>query len=698
MVALLFPLLFAATEPFRPDALRDVAWRPLGEPGPGGPIGVVAQSPHNPRLLIAGGRAGGLWHSEDRGTTWHPAQTRIALGVQALLFHPRDPLKVLAGTLGGPYLSTDGGSTWKARRRGLPQPDSTRFSAPIAVLAAVPGEENGVLAGFGTSGAHSLALNLGHLFRTDDWGETWRLVGYGFGSIRSIVFSVSGPNHAAMATGLGVFLSYNRGESWARSLSGFPPRGVWSVAAVPGSEPDFVASAEGGSLLRWQRRRGAWAPWITGLPHLSEAACLASTDRPDPVLLAGLSGPELGVWSRKPEEPAWAELTGLKQARLPYPNLSSLAGLSLEHSLCVWTTRNALLAATQKGTCWRPFATPVDAGWRGSGLSLLAAQRIAFSPFDPLSLLIVAREGTWLSLDGGQTFRSVRLGLPSWFMPDGAVFSRQKPEEIFLWSGTNRNDSRVFMSSNGGSSWRHLMRVPAPRLHDLLPPHDVMRAYVALAGDRVLRSTTQGRTWQHVLLLPESGSSGRLTLHPSEPRRMFLTWNGEEGGVWESRNGGRSWQRHFPLLAHARGHVGVTRHGKLVACAGTAVRQWNRTAWITLREGNAPARDLAVMGGDEIVAIFGERTNRPAADPGEVWCSLDHGRSWHTLADGLSGSPPYVIAASPRAPRVLVLGTAGGGFFRLHGPRGRLLRHTRRGTMIQTSQLLRGGIANRFVR
>ena len=68
------------------------------------------------RIYIAGVRA---FRSTDAGATFAPMGTEIHCDWHMIVIDPRNPLQLYAGTDGGIFSSTDGGSSWVSRNSGL---------------------------------------------------------------------------------------------------------------------------------------------------------------------------------------------------------------------------------------------------------------------------------------------------------------------------------------------------------------------------------------------------------------------------------------------------------------------------------------------------------------------------------------------------------------------------------------------------
>jgi hypothetical protein len=107
------------------------AWTPLGPGNIGGRTRVVKFHPTVPTTIFAAGVSGGIWKSDDNGTTWRPAGDGLTnIAVNSLLIDPVRPDVMYAGTGegyfreevrgtglplrgSGIYITTDGASSWQ---------------------------------------------------------------------------------------------------------------------------------------------------------------------------------------------------------------------------------------------------------------------------------------------------------------------------------------------------------------------------------------------------------------------------------------------------------------------------------------------------------------------------------------------------------------------------------------------------------
>ena len=90
------------------------AWTPLGPGNIGGRTRVVKFHPTVPTTLFAAGVSGGIWKSDDTGTTWRPIGDGLTnIAINSLLIDPARPDVMYAGT-GEGYFRED------IRGTGLP--------------------------------------------------------------------------------------------------------------------------------------------------------------------------------------------------------------------------------------------------------------------------------------------------------------------------------------------------------------------------------------------------------------------------------------------------------------------------------------------------------------------------------------------------------------------------------------------------
>lgn len=218
-----------------PEFLEGLTMRNVGPAGMSGRITAIDVVEDDPKHIYVGSASGGVWESEDGGTTWTPIfDDQPSLAIGAIKINQQNPDEIWVGTgEGNPrnsqnsgkgiFRSIDGGKSWKLM--GL---ESSRvihrilidFHNPSIVYAGVqgspwgPGSERGV-------------------FKSTDSGKTWNKILYvnEHTGIGDLVMDPSNPKKLVAAMweygrtpwnfysggkGSGLHLSYDGGETWKK--------------------------------------------------------------------------------------------------------------------------------------------------------------------------------------------------------------------------------------------------------------------------------------------------------------------------------------------------------------------------------------------------------------------------------------------------------------------------------------------------
>jgi photosystem II stability/assembly factor-like uncharacterized protein len=174
--------------------------------------------------VILAGTTDGLYRSQDLGQTWAASSTGLTEPhLRRLAHHPDLSGVVLAGTEpAGIFVSHDGGQTWRECPEVAELRDQYGWYLPYS-----PGA--GCVRGFAFHGRRVYAaVEVGGLLRSDDGGETWRLVEGSSGQprtslkgqihpdVHSVAVHPRSPDLVLAPTGGGFFRSENGGGSWTR--------------------------------------------------------------------------------------------------------------------------------------------------------------------------------------------------------------------------------------------------------------------------------------------------------------------------------------------------------------------------------------------------------------------------------------------------------------------------------------------------
>ncbi len=106
------------------EAMRSIAWRPIGPTNMGGRVSDIDGIPGNPKIFYVSGADGGIFRTRNAGTTFEELFTdQPSYSIGALTIAPSDHNVIWVGTGEGDprnstsygdgvYRSLDGGDTW----------------------------------------------------------------------------------------------------------------------------------------------------------------------------------------------------------------------------------------------------------------------------------------------------------------------------------------------------------------------------------------------------------------------------------------------------------------------------------------------------------------------------------------------------------------------------------------------------------
>ena len=148
-------------------------------------------------------------------------------------------------------------------------------------------------------------------------------------------------------------------------------------------------------------------------------------------------------------------------------------------------------------------------------------------------------------------------------------------------------------------------------------------------GDGIYKSTDGGKTWQHAGL-EESYQTGRIVIHPQDPKIVYVAALGrlygphERRGVFKTTDGGTSWQRVF-YIDDKTGAIDLRMHPTNPETLIVAMWQRQRDGFDSWPGTEVPRPD-GYNGYDPIVKW----------GPGSgLYKTTDGGRNWRKLTQGL---------------------------------------------------------------
>ena len=564
--------------------------------GGGGAMFAPAVSPHDPNLLFVACDMGGVYRSADGGATWtmiDKRQLRDANGCP-VVFHPKDAQVIFAASAsGGIQTSADRGVTWIVLCAHPPWGDA-RCTAlevdedDVELMLAGSGEiayrsvdggrtwtecpnVSGSVVGIAMIPTVApgrpvclIATSAG-IFRSDDSGNSWEHSNAGLPGrdVRSLAAGATSGSRRAIAYVTlpdGIYRSIDECRSW-QSLTNAASRDRFHDQSTDFPEYERIRTTSSAAEIVYVTvRRGdhvavhrsddagaTWRPVVDGEPG------------------AGVGRNAAPGWIIA--DRVWSVWTGASWG---------FAVSRRDPNQAVYTNEGEIYRTTDGGASWTPIYSrlspdPVPgAGQRSSsiGLEVTSAWQFAFDPHDRTRAYICYTDiGFARSLDRGETWTHATRGIP-WpntvyqiaFDPDvpGLLYAACSDQhDIAHWTNIEGACEKggVCVSRDWGATWAPIgTGLPnAPATSIVLDPRSPVTArtlYVTQFGVGVYTSTDGGATWRpRSVGLGSNGNRHVYRLKLCDDGTLYCTITGRRkqrsfpvpGGLYRSRDGGRSW-------------------------------------------------------------------------------------------------------------------------------------------------------------
>lgn len=382
--------------------------RGIGPAFMSGRIADIAIVPDDPATWYVAVGSGGVWKTENAGTTWtslFDGQGSYSIGSLAL--DPSDPSRIWVGTGenhggrhlaygDGIYLSEDGGKTWK--NMGLKQ------SERIGKIIVHPEDSNTVWVA--AQGPVWSAGGERGVYKTTDGGETWEQVltsENGHTGAGDMMIDPSNPDRLYATT-------WQRHRTVAAYVGGGPESGIWR-------------SEDGGET---------WNKLKTGLPkgNMGKIGITISPMQPDVVYAAiELDRREGGIWRSTDRGSSWTKMSDTVSGGTG-PHYYQELYASPHFFDRIYLMSNTSQISNDGGKTFAPL---------NNELKHVDDHALAFRPDDPDYVLFGSDGGLYESYDHTKTWRFIN-NLPVTQFYKVAVDDAEP--FYYVYGGTQDNNSQ----------------------------------------------------------------------------------------------------------------------------------------------------------------------------------------------------------------------------------------------------------------
>jgi photosystem II stability/assembly factor-like uncharacterized protein len=468
---------------------------------------------------------------------------------------------VWAGTGGGIFKSTDGGTTWKPLTNGLPAVVQANlaicYSNPRRLYAAVASAtEPGSSANRGATG----------VFRSDDAGETWTRITtdsrpsgrIGGGDLPMPLPDPKNPDRIVMASTVSWY-STDGGKSWA-PYKGAPGGEDYQNGWINPDNPDIMLFAVDQGAVVTLNGGKTWSSWYNQ-PTAQMYHVAADNAFPYRVCSGQQESGSVCISSRG----NYGAISDRDWLPVGVDEYGYVAPDPLDPDI-VYGGRSVTRFDRRTG---QVSTVGPMAGRAGQGtFRSVRTMPVVFSQVDKRTLYF-ANNVLWKTMDGGTTWKQISgdLTRKAWETPksvgkylgDPAAKPQQRgviytvapsyQDMLHIWAGTD--DGLIHVTADGGLTWKDVTPpgLPAWSKVSIIDAgrFDPLTAYAAINTLRLddmrphlYRTHDGGKTWTEIVAGIPNGET--VNAVREDPKRKGLLFAGTERTVYVSFDDGAHWQ------------------------------------------------------------------------------------------------------------------------------------------------------------
>ena len=518
-------------------------------------VRAMAVSASDNKVIVAGA-LDGVYRSNDGGNNWQRISSNdgVVKNIESIAVDPKDPNVVYAGTWHLAWKTSDGGANWQHINKGMID-DSDVFS--IIVSSANPSEV--------------FASACSGIYKSVSGGDQFeKIKGIPFTARRTRVLKQDPSNPAIVYAGTteGLWKSVDEGKNWKRV--GSPEVVVNDVLVDPRNSQRVLLATDRSGVLASNDSATTFTASNHGYSHRYVSAILADTKEPNTLYIGLVNDREFGgVFFTRDGGQNWLQKSSGLDGRDVFTLKQSHNGT------LVAGTNKGLFELVSGSSSWHPINNVV--------LEKSVSHTVTLKSGKKKTVTSIA--STHTLLDGRVS--DTDLGSSRWFAATSAGLFTSK-DQGKVWVGgpvTGEKDfvsvqaqdglvvaatrSTVLVSEDEGKIWQ-----PARLASYAINIRSVTVApdgqiFVA-TREGAFHSADSGKSWNHVVAgLPDKDITS--VAYDGSHKRLLAT-SGQTGVVFESADGGNTWQRGpdsgFPLrrisVVHGR-YVAATPFDGVVA-------------------------------------------------------------------------------------------------------------------------------------
>ena len=545
------PRIYASTD-------GGASFAPLFDAGAGYyRVMTAALAPSDPGLLFASVfRAGGAPMSGDLFRIKDGVASLVTGSLprlpMALVVDPADADTVYAVLHGhGLYRSTDGGATWTDLLGAASPLQQIGFNG-LAIDPSAPGRLYlfggcDVDETFTSTGVDPAILHTVYL--STDNGATWTNLNDGHlgaasGGVKGLAIAPDNPNTLYLGTAKGVFVSRDRGGSWAdiTSTLAYP---LLAGISIAGDGSRLYAPTLGGGVFVGARQPNDSVLWeaqsnFSATIHNVQVAVDPST--PTTIYASAYPG---GIFKSTDQGATWAECNfGMASFAIDDPARQGYYAFAIAPSntttLYLGLYGVGVYKSTDGASTWRPM-NGADQTMRGKAITSLVVD-----PNQANHAFVATEEGVYVTFDGGANWSAINDGLDCSdvrtlsLSPAGQLLAGTKGYELYRYDGGAGSWQQMNAFGNYGTRWPIWNDRPLYQYTSLLfHPTDPTLVYLGTFPSGIFKSTDGGASFREANVGWTNDGVFSLVFHPTDTETIYV---GTYNGLNLSRDGGAHWE------------------------------------------------------------------------------------------------------------------------------------------------------------